>query len=83
MKQPPTRTLYCQGVNRRSAALRRGDWKLVVRRDNGGTKRELYNLSEDPAESANLADEHPRILADLHELLAAEEAKDNDALPND
>ena len=83
MKQPPTRTLYCQGVNRRSAALRQGDWKLVVRRDNGSTKRELYNLSEDPAESINLADERPRILAHLHELLAAEEAKDNDALPND
>jgi len=83
VKQSQPRTLYCQGVGRRSAAVRNGDWKLIVHRSPGGLKRELYDLSGDPTESRNLAGENPEKVAELERLLEAEGAKDNDALPND
>lgn len=80
-KQSDQRTLYCQGVRRRSAALRRGDWKLVVHRGQGGEQHELYNLVADPVEKVNLAHRRPDKVTELKERLAAEEAKDNDAAP--
>ena len=48
-------------------AVREGDWKLL-RRDLNREKFadwELYNLSEDPAESTNLADQHPDVVKRL------------------
>ena len=45
-------------------AARRGDWKCVtVKR---GAPLELYNLREDPAESHNLADEHPEMVEEMN-----------------
>lgn len=46
-----------------SLAIRDGDWKLLVNPD--GSKRELYNLKEDIAESENIAKEHPAIAKKL------------------
>lgn len=42
-------------------AVRRGDWKLVVKRG----QPELYNLSVDPHEDNNLATTHPDIVRQL------------------
>jgi arylsulfatase A-like enzyme len=42
-------------------ALRAGDWKLVITRDNV----ELFNLAADPSEKTNLADKEPDRLATL------------------
>ncbi len=39
-------------------AIRDGDWKLLVNRD--GSKPELFNVIDDPSESTNLADKHPK-----------------------
>ena len=58
-----SRMLYWEfpGVQR---AARRGDWKCVtVKR---GAPLELYNLREDPAESHNLADEHPEMVEEMN-----------------
>ena len=84
-KGPPAeaRILYCQGVGRRSAALLSGEWKLVVHGRNAKARRELYHLSSDPNEKTNLAARHPERVKALTRMLAAEEAKDNDALPTD
>jgi arylsulfatase A-like enzyme len=38
-------------------AVRDGEWKLLVRED--GSRPQLYHLEKDPAESRNLAAEHP------------------------
>ena len=47
-------------------AVRKGDWKgvrLDVRR--GDPRFELYDLSEDPSEEHNIADQHPEIVAEM------------------
>ena len=82
VEQPASRVLYCQGIHWRSAWLREGDWKLVVQRGkNKSEKRELFNLARDPEEKTNLASAHPERVNMLALKLAAEEAKDKDALP--
>ena len=78
---PDDRTLYRQGVGRRSATIRSGDWKLVVHRRKNEVTRELYNLASDPSETADLAGQHPERVDALEELLVAEEARDNDTVP--
>ena len=61
-------------------ALRRGDWKIVIRGDRSAvdtnqnirrsqTKVELFNLSEDPAEQHNLTEQHPEKLQELRDRL--------------
>ena len=49
-------------------AVRRGDWKLVVRR---GTPA-LYNLSSDPHEDHDLAAQHPDVVRQLVNIIYAE-----------
>jgi len=56
--------------------MREGDWKFHMPRRG---QAELYNLSTDPSESANLVDKHPKVAADLRaklEAWAAELPKD-------
>ncbi len=48
-------------------AIRRGDWKLLEFFEDG--RLELYNLDRDPGESANLAEQEPRIAANLYRML--------------
>ncbi len=53
-------------------AVRKGDWKLWVRRGNWHDTEavnELYNLREDVGESRNVIDQHPEIVAVLKGLL--------------
>lgn len=80
VKQPEPRTFYCQGVGRRSAALRDGDWKLVVHRSGTTSKRELFDLAADPFEKIDLSARHPERVKALESLLSREEAKDRDSL---
>lgn len=51
-------------------AMRDGTWKLHLPRKQRG-KVELYNLSVDPAESNNVVEEHPEIVARLGKTLRA------------
>lgn len=47
-------------------ALRSGDWKCVrLGTKKGGAPLELYHLGRDRAETANVADQHPRVVAEL------------------
>jgi arylsulfatase len=48
--------------------VRRGPWKASKRGDHGW---ELFNLEKDPGETRDLSTEHPKILQDLVEELAA------------
>lgn len=86
----PARTIYSAGVGFRSAALRHGDWKLIVNRAVEGKKgakqppaEELFNLAVDPGETKNLAAEKPDVLADMKQRLAVVSARDKDAVAND
>ena len=64
-------------------AVRQGDWMLILCRGSGGwTLREtqatkqnlppiqLYNLAADPAETKNVAAEHPDVVERLRALLS-------------
>ena len=55
--------LYWEFHETNMLAVRRGDWKLVVRR--GQTT--LYNLREDPHEDTDLATQFPEIVRSLVE----------------
>lgn len=56
-------------------------WRLVVHRNKQGAKRELFDLSKDPSEKTELAAEQSARVEALSAQLAAEQARDNDALP--
>jgi len=51
-------------------AIRWGDWKAVRARN--AKKWELYDLKADPKESANVAAQHPDVLAKMNAIAAAE-----------
>jgi len=64
----------------RASALREGDWKLIVRRDEpadkkaaakdkGGVAVELYNLADDPYEKSDIADKHSDKVKELRKKL--------------
>jgi arylsulfatase A-like enzyme len=50
-------------------AIRDGDWKLLINRD--GSQPELYNITDDPKESRNLADKHPALVQRLGDRVMA------------
>jgi arylsulfatase A-like enzyme len=54
--------------NRLRQGLRMGEWKAV--RNGPDQPIELYNLSEDPTESTDLAEDHPEILSKMEQQLA-------------
>lgn len=77
------RTLYWAAPGFRSTAVRVGDWKLIVHHDKNATKRELFNLADDPHETTDLATQLPERVADLTQQLEAVARADRDAVAND
>ncbi|MDT0538871.1 arylsulfatase [Croceitalea sp. P059] len=55
-------------------ALRIGDWKVIRQhlKDDKAPTLELYNLSTDPAETKNVADKHPEVIAQAAEIFKKE-----------
>ena len=60
-KSPHDALILC-GTERGQAAIRMGDWKLLV---GAGGGNQLYNLAEDIGETLNLADAQPEKLNEL------------------
>jgi arylsulfatase A-like enzyme len=57
---------FPKGVDRSpNVALREGDWKLLVNAD--GSDLQLFNLRDDPKESANVAEQYPDIARRLQD----------------
>ncbi|HJN15322.1 MAG TPA: sulfatase-like hydrolase/transferase [Armatimonadota bacterium] len=56
-------------------AMRLGEWKLVIMSPGGPA--ELYNVAEDMAETIDLADDHPRRVAEMRATLTAWESDVN------
>ena len=70
----PHKALFLPGTAPEQAAIRQGNWKLLVkagnRRAKPGTETvELYNLSTDIGETKNVADQHPAVVSELQALL--------------
>jgi arylsulfatase A-like enzyme len=75
---PEPRTLYWAGTGFRTAAVRDGDWKLIVTRQSD--KAELFNLAVDPFEKQDLATQQPERVQTLRTVLEKMAAADNDSL---
>lgn len=64
----PHEALILNGTRRGQAAIRKGDWKLLVGVGNGD---QLYNLAQDIGEKTDLANENPDQLKELRALYDA------------
>jgi arylsulfatase A-like enzyme len=73
------RDLYWAGPSFRSSALRRGDWKLIVKNTRTKPIRQLFNLAADPNEALDLAPKMPLKVKELSERLDAIASNDRDA----
>ena len=60
--------LYWEFHETNQMAVRKGDWKLVVKKG----KCELYNLASDIHEDHNVAEEHKDIVSDLVQIIHKE-----------
>ena len=81
-KSPHDALLLCGTRGPTPAAIRMGDWKLLVgaseidaedasdSSEPAGAKAELYNLADDPGETNNLAAQHPEKLKELRTRLS-------------
>ena len=58
-RRPPDRDSFFGVKNLPDLAVRSGKWKLLCEYD--GTNAELYDLSTDPSESLNLAENHLKV----------------------
>ena len=72
-----SRLLYWKGTGGRGAAVRDGDWKLIVEKDGKGGE-ELFDLSKDPYEKENLAAKSSEKVAQLKKLMKELASRDND-----
>ena len=50
-------------------AVRKDNWKAVAYRVADGRNIQLYDLSSDPSESRNIADQHPEIVAQMDSIM--------------
>lgn len=67
-RRPPDRKVVGQPARRQSdLAVRSGKWKLLCEYD--GSRPFLYDLQADPAETKNLAAEHPEVVTRLTKTL--------------
>ncbi len=62
-RRPPDRNNFYGDPDLPDLAIRNGPWKLLCEYD--GSKPELYHLLNDPSETANLASQHPDLVAQL------------------
>lgn len=67
------RTLYWRTNS--GAAVRDGDWKLIVSKD--GKRAELFDLAADPHETENLAEARPETVATLRKILESQQSRDS------
>jgi len=62
-RRPPDRPGVAGGENLPDLAIRDGRWKLLCEYD--GSRPQLYDLSQDGAETTNVAAQHPNLVRRL------------------
>ena len=72
----PETVLYWNSYNGKRAAVRSGDWKLLLDRSDAGV--ELFNMRTDPNESENVADIYPERVKELASILESQARLDRD-----
>lgn len=70
------RPIYIAGPNWRACSLRIGDWKLVE--SNNKQRVELYNITEDPSETTDVAFSNSSRVLSMMVTLEEVRAADND-----
>jgi len=77
----PARPLYWTAPSFKASALRVGDWKLIVPKAKGVPqgKAELFDLSKDPNETTDLANQLPDKVAELRARLTEVAQRDRDS----
>ena len=68
-RRPPDRDAFYGIADLPDLAVREGRWKLLCEYD--GSDPLLFDLSRDPGETTNLAEEEPEVVADLSKQLLA------------
>jgi len=74
------RPIYTVAPGWRSRSLRLGNWKLIVQGDGDARKIELYDLSQDPGETTNQAQQQADRVQQLLRVLDDVAARDRDAV---
>ena len=64
-KAMPARDLFFGYEPKLGTALRRGDWKMIVKEDDV----QLYNLKNDLYETTNIADQHPEVVKPMRDAI--------------
>ncbi|MDA7527571.1 sulfatase-like hydrolase/transferase [Planctomicrobium sp.] len=65
-KDFPDRDLFFGYEPKLGTAMRRGDWKMIIKEDNV----QLFNLRNDPKETTNVSDQYPVISKSMKEAIA-------------
>jgi uncharacterized sulfatase len=68
-RRPPDRDAFYGVADLPDLAVLENSWKLLCEYD--GSDAQLYNLATDPAESSNVADQHPDVVTRLTDVLVA------------
>jgi arylsulfatase A-like enzyme len=64
-KDFPDRDIFFGYEPKLGTALRRGDWKMIVKEE----KVQLFNLGRDPRELTNVADQHPEVTQSMKQAI--------------
>jgi arylsulfatase A-like enzyme len=81
--KPEQRTIYWNFAGASRCALRQGPWKLIRRRGEDCTERELYNIATDPYEKTDLAEKQPERVDALEEVMEQQAASDGSSARDD
>lgn len=64
-KDFPDRDIFFGYEPKLGTAMRRGDWKMIVKEENV----QLFNLQLDPQEATNVADQHPGVASSMKQAI--------------
>ena len=78
----PARPIYTAGPRWRASSLRYGDWKLIVHGQTDRAKVELFNITNDPRESADQSEIEKEQVEAMFARLRSAARRDRDALAN-
>ena len=61
----PERDIFFGYEPKLGTAMRRGDWKMIIKEDNV----QLFNLQKDPQETTDVADQYPEVTSSMKQAI--------------